>query len=55
MSCSYADIVTAYHDSQALSYFLSPTIWKGFRDEIFFAWKHGTDTLPSVFRLSKQC
>ena len=47
MSCSYADIAMAYHDRKALSYFLSPTTWKRFRDDIFVAWEHGTDTLPS--------
>ena len=46
MSCSYADIAMAYHDRKALSYFLSPTTWKRFRDDIFVAWEHGTDTLP---------
>ena len=43
MSCSYADIAMAYHDRKALSYFLSPTTWKRFRDDIFVAWEHGTD------------
>ena len=47
MSCSYADIAMAYHDRKALSYFLSPTTWKRFRDDIFAAWGHGTDTLLS--------
>ena len=28
ISCSYADIAMAYHDREALSYFLSPTTWK---------------------------
>ena len=51
MSCSYADIAIAYHDRKALSYFLSPTTWKKFRDDIFIAWEHGTSF---VFRLSKQ-
>ena len=37
----------AYHDRKALSYFLSPTTWKRFRDNVFVAWEHGTDTLPS--------
>ena len=36
-----------YHDRKALSYFLSPTTWKRFRDDIFVAWEHGIDTLPS--------
>ena len=47
MSCSYADIAMAYHGRKALIYFLSPTTWKRFRDDIFAAWGHGTDTLPS--------
>ena len=47
MSCSYADIAMAYHDRKALKYFLSPTTWKRFRDDIFVAWERGTDTLPS--------
>ena len=47
MFCSYANIVMAYHDRKALSYFLSPTTWKRFRDNVFVAWEHGTDTLPS--------
>ena len=46
MSCSYADIAMAYHDRKALSYFLSPTTWKRFRDDIFVAWEHEIDTLP---------
>ena len=36
-----------YHDRKALSYFLSPTTWKRFRDDMFVAWEHGTDKLPS--------
>ena len=32
---------------QTLSYFLSPTTWKRFRDNIFVTWEHGTDTLSS--------
>ena len=37
----------AYYDRKTLGYFLTPTIWKRFCDNIFFAWEHGTDTLPS--------
>ena len=47
MPCSYADIAMAYHNKKALSYFLSPTTWKRFRDNVFVAWEHGIDTLPS--------
>ena len=47
MSCSYADIAMAYHDRKALSYFLSPTTWKRFLDDIFVAWEQGTDTFPN--------
>ena len=47
MSYSYADITMAYHDKKALSYFLSSTTWKKFRDDIFVAWEHGIDTLSS--------
>ena len=47
MSCSYADMAMAYHDRKVLSYFLSPRTWKRFHDDIFVAWKHGADTLPS--------
>ena len=43
----YADIARAYHDRKELSYFLSPTTWKRFCDNVFVAWEHGTDTLPS--------
>ena len=45
---SYADIAMTYHDRKALSYFLSHTTWKGFRDDIFVALEHGTDTLSSL-------
>ena len=38
MSYSYADIAMAYHGRKALIYFLSPTTWKRFRDDIFAAW-----------------
>ena len=37
----------AYDDRKALSYFLSPTTCKRFRNDIFAAWEHGIDTLPS--------
>ena len=47
MTCSYSNIAMVYHDRKALSYFLSPTTWKRFRDDLVFACKHGTDTLPS--------
>ena len=47
MSCSCTDIARACHDRKTLSYFLSPTTWKRFREDIFVAWEHGTDTLPS--------
>ena len=47
MCCSYADIAMAYHDRKTLGYFLRPTTWKRFRDDIFVAWEHGNDTLPS--------
>ena len=47
MFCSYADIAMAYYDRKALSYFLSPTTWKRFCDDILVALEHGTDTLPS--------
>ena len=47
MSCFYADIAMVYHYIKALNYFLSPTTWKRFRDDIFVAWEHGTDELPS--------
>ena len=40
MSCSYADIATAYHDRKVLSYFVSPTTCKKVQG-------HGTDTRPS--------
>ena len=46
MSSSYADIAMAYHDRKTLSFFLSPTTWKRFREDIFVAWEHGTDTCP---------
>ena len=46
MSCIYADIAMAYHYRKALSYFISPTTWKRFRDDIFVAWEHEIDTLP---------
>ena len=36
----------AYYQSKALSYFLSPTIWERFRDDIFDAQEHGAGTLP---------
>ena len=47
ISCSYADIAMAYHGRKTLSYFLSPTTWKQFCDDIFIAWEHGNYTLPS--------
>ena len=47
MSCYYADIAVAYHVRKVLSYFFIPATWKRFRDDIFVAWEHGTDTLPS--------
>ena len=37
----------AYRDRKVLSCFLSTTTQKRFYDDIFVAWKHGTDTLPS--------
>ena len=47
MYCSCTDIARACHDRKTLSYFLSPTTWKRFHEDIFVAWEHGTDTLPS--------
>ena len=49
MSCSYADIAMAYHDRKALSYFLSSTTWKRFRDDTFVAWEHGIDTYIYIY------
>ena len=47
MSCSYEDIAMASHDRKVLSQFFSPATWKRFCDDIFVAWEHGTDTIPS--------
>ena len=47
MSCSYENIVMAYHDRKALSCFLRPTTWKRFCDDVSVRWKHWTDTLSS--------
>ena len=47
MSCSYAHISMAYNDCKALSYPLSHTTWKRFRDDIFVVREHGTDALLS--------
>ena len=34
MSCSYAVIAMADFDKEALEYYLSPTTWKSFRDDV---------------------
>ena len=40
-SCSYADLALASCDSKALTFDLSPTMWKRFRDDMFVVWTHG--------------
>ena len=47
MTFSNAVIAMVYHDIKAFSYFLYLTTWERFRDDLFVAWKHGTDALPS--------
>ena len=41
MSCSYAGLALAPYDSKALTFDLSPTTWKRFRDDGFVVWPHG--------------
>ena len=45
--CSNEVIAMVNHDIKALSCFLSTTIWKRSRGDIFLAWEHGTDTILS--------
>ena len=45
MSCSYADIAMADFDKEALEYYLSPTTWKRFRDDVFVLWPHSRESL----------
>ena len=47
-SCSYADLALASCDSKALTFDLSPTMWKRFRDDMFVVWTHGP-TSVSLF------
>ena len=46
MSCSYSDIAMAHFDNRAENYFLKPTVWKRFRDDVFTVWTHGIELLP---------
>lgn len=46
MSCSYSDIAMAHFDNIAENYFLKPTVWKRFRDDVFSVWTHGVELLP---------
>ena len=45
MLCPYADIVMVFFDMEALEYYLSPTAWKSFRDDVFLLWPHGKGSL----------
>ena len=45
MSYSYADIALVDFDKGALEYYLSPTMWKRFRDDIFVLWPYGRESL----------
>ena len=47
ISCSYADIVMAKHDSLVITFHLNPSLWKRFRDDIFVLWEHSTASLSS--------
>ena len=46
-SCSYADIAMAKYDSLANKFYLKPSVWKRFRDDVFVLWEHGTISLSS--------
>ena len=46
ISCSYADIFMAKHDSLVITFHLNPSLWKRFRD-IFVLWEHSTASLSS--------
>ena len=35
-SCSYGDIAMAHFDNRTENYTLKPTVWKHFRDDVFF-------------------
>ena len=48
MCCFCAELAMVYHGRKALSYLLSFTTWKRFRDGTFVAWEHRTDTLSSI-------
>ena len=45
MSCSYADIAMADFDNEALEYYLSLTLWKRLRDDVFLLWPHSRESL----------
>ena len=45
MPYSYADIALVDFDKGALEYYLSPTMWKRFRDDIFVLWPYGRESL----------
>ena len=47
MSCSYADIAMAKYDFFANKFYLKPSVWKRFRDDVFVLWEHGTTSLSS--------
>ena len=47
MSCSNSNIVVAQFDNRAENYTLKPTVWKHFRDEVFYARTHKIYTLPA--------
>ena len=47
MSCSYADIVMAKYDKEAMDYYSPPEIWKRFRDDVFMVWTQSEDELTT--------
>ena len=52
ISCSYSNIAMAHFDNRAENYILKPTVWKRFRDDVFYAWTHNINTLPDFLDLT---
>ena len=47
MLCSHSDMAMPGHDSKDLMYDFPPKVSKGFRDDVFVLWTHGTAKLLS--------
>ena len=47
MLCSYVNIAMVDFNKEAIEYYLGPTTWRRFKDDIFVLWPHGRESLVS--------